>query len=78
MPKVEESHYNTLVSFAPEVIEFEEEPEDDNPAPPFNEKDVAPIKGKGRGRKVFAQASSQILICSYTKASVATLASSLY
>jgi hypothetical protein len=51
VPVVEESLYNTLVSSAPEVIELEEEPDADIPAPPSIDKDVAPAKGKaGVGR----------------------------
>jgi hypothetical protein len=70
MPKVEESLYNTFVSCAPKVIELEQKPEEDNIAPPFNEKDVVPIKGKGIGRKVLAHAYFQASTHSYTKASV--------
>ena len=70
VPVVEESLYNTLVSFAPEAIELEEEPDADIPAPPSTDKDVAPAKGKGKGKKVLAHASSQVSTRSYTKASV--------
>ena len=62
--------YNTLVSSVREVIELVEEPEEDNPAPPSNEKDVASVKGKGKGRKVVYHASSRISTCSFTMASV--------
>jgi hypothetical protein len=34
------------------VIELEEEPKEDNPAPQSIQKEVAPVKGKGKGRKV--------------------------
>ena len=65
---VEEPLYDTLASFAPEVIELEEEPEEvENLAPPTNDKKVAPMNGKGKGEKV---ASSQVSTCSSTKASV--------
>ena len=66
----EESLYGSLVSSSPEVIELEEDPKEDNPAPPFVEKDVAPVKGKGTDKKVLAHASSQVSTCFYTKASV--------
>ena len=56
-PKMEASFYNTLVSFAPEVIELVEEFKEINPAPPSIEKDVASVKGKGRVRKVLGHAS---------------------
>jgi len=52
VPDVGESLYNNLVSFAPEVIELEDEPEKGNPAPLSNDKDVVSVKGKGKGRKV--------------------------
>ena len=65
---VQEPLYNSLAFFAPEVIELEEEPEEDeNPAPPTNDKDVAPVKAKGKGKRV---ASSQVSTRSFTKASV--------
>jgi hypothetical protein len=33
------------------LIELEEELEEENPTPPSIEKEVAPVKGKGKGRK---------------------------
>ena len=62
--------YNNLVSSALVVIELEEDPEEDNPALPSNEKDVALVKGKGKGKKVLALTSSQVSNPSFTKASV--------
>ena len=68
VPDVEEPLYNNLVSSAPEVIELEEEPEKyENLAPPTNDKEVGPVKAKGKGKKV---ASSQVSTRSFTKASV--------
>ena len=68
VPEEEEPLYNSLVSSAPEVIELEEEPEEDeNPAPPAIDKEVAPVKAKGKGKRV---ASSQVSTRSFTKASV--------
>jgi hypothetical protein len=67
---VEETLYNNLVSSIPEVIELEEKAEENNQAPPSNEKEVAQVKGKGKGRKVVGHASSQVSTCSFTKASV--------
>ena len=52
------------------MIELEEEPEEDNLAPPSNEKDVASVKRKGKGRKFVPFASSQVSTHSFTKASV--------
>ena len=50
VPDVEEPLYNNLACSAPEVIELKEEPEEDeNPAPPTNDKEVAPVKGNGKG-----------------------------
>ena len=66
----DESLYNNLVTSAPEVIELEEEPKKENPAFQSIEKDVAPGKGKGKGRKLVPHASSQVSTRSYTKASV--------
>jgi hypothetical protein len=40
------------------------------PAPQSIEKDVAPVKGKGKGRKLVPLASSQVSTRSFTKASV--------
>jgi hypothetical protein len=68
VPEAEEALYSSLVSTAPEVIELEEEPEEDeNPAPPTIVKEVRSAKGKGKGKRV---ASSQVSTRSYTKASV--------
>ena len=68
VPDVEEPLYNSLVCFALEVIELEEEPgEDENPAPPTNYKEVASVKGNGKGKRV---ASSQVSTSFFTKASV--------
>ena len=68
VPESEEALYSSLVSSAPEVIELEEEPEEDNhPAPPIIVKEVGSAKGKGKGKRV---ASSQVSTRSYTKASV--------
>ena len=49
---------------------MEEEPEEDNPAPPSVEKEIVPVKGNGRGKKVLAHASSQVSTRFYTKTSV--------
>jgi hypothetical protein len=68
VPDEEESLYSSLVSSAPDVIELEEEP--DMPAPQSIEKDVAPVKAKGKGRKLVPHASSQVSTRSYSKASV--------
>ena len=70
VPDEEESLYSSLVSSGPKVVELEEEPEKENPAPPSVEKDIAPVKGKGRGKKVLAHASSQVSTRFYIKASV--------
>ena len=70
VPDVEESLYNNLVTSAPEVVELKEELKEDNSAPQSIEKDVAPVKGKAKGRKVVPHASSQVSTRSYTKASV--------
>ena len=70
IPKMEAVLYNTLVSSALEVNELEKEPKENNPAPLSNDKDVASVKGKGKGRKIVPYASSQISIHSFTKASV--------
>ena len=69
VPDVEEILYNNnLASSAPEVFQLEEEPpKNDNPAPPTNDKDVAPVKAKGKGKRVF---SCQMSTCSFSKASV--------
>ena len=52
MPDEEEALYSSLVNSGPEVIELDEEPEEHTPAPPSIEKDVAPVKGRGRGKKL--------------------------
>ena len=68
IPDIEEPLYNNLTSFAPEVIELEEEPKEyENPAHPTNDKEVAPVKAKGKGKRV---ASNQVSTRSFTKASV--------
>ena len=68
VPKVEEPLYNSLASSVPKVIELEEEPEEDeNPAPPTNDKEAALVKAKGKGKRV---ASSQVSTRFFTKASV--------
>jgi hypothetical protein len=74
VPEVKESLYNNLVGFVPHVIELEKELEEDNPAPPSNEKDVALVKDKGRGRQVLVHASSQVSTRSYTKTSIQRIA----
>ena len=70
MPDVEESLYNSLISSALEVIELEEESEEDNPAPPSNEKDVTSIKGNDKTKNVFAHASSKVYTHFFIKASI--------
>ena len=70
VPDVELGLYNILVGSAPEVIEFEEEPEEDIPAPQSIHKDVVPVKSKSKGRKLNPKSSSQVSTRSYTKASV--------
>ena len=68
VPDVEEPLYNCLASSIPEVFELEEElKEDENPAPPSNDKDVASVKAKGKGKRV---SSSQVSTRSFSKASV--------
>ena len=67
---VEKTLYNRLASFVPEVIELEDEPKEDNQAPSSNEKEVAQVKGKSKGRKVAAHASSQTSTRSFIKALV--------
>ena len=68
VPDVKELFYINLVCFAPKIIELEEEPvEDENPSPPTNEKDITPVKGKGKSKRV---ASSQVSTRFFTKASV--------
>ena len=69
-PDVEVSLYNSHVISAPEVIELKEELEEENFAPQSIEKDVAPAKGNGKGKKLVLHASSQISTRSYTKASI--------
>ena len=70
IPEVEEVLYNSLVNSAPEVIELEEEPEEDNPAHASNDKEVASVKGKDKGRNVVARVFFQVSTRSFTKASV--------
>ena len=70
VPDAETKLYNNLVSSALEVIEVEDEPEEDNPTPPSNEKNVASVKGKGKGRKLVPLASSQVSTRFFTKALV--------
>ena len=70
VPDVERGLYNILVGTAPEVIEFEEEPEEEIPAPKPIHKDVAPVKSKSKARKLNPKSSSQVSTRSYTKASV--------
>ena len=70
VPDVEEALYGSLVNSGPDVIELDEEPDEPTPAPPSVEKDVAPVKGKGRGKKVLAHASSQVSSRSNAKPSV--------
>ncbi len=68
VPEAEEALYSGLVSSAPEVIQLEEEPEEDEkPAPPPIVKEVGSAKGKGKGKRV---ATSQKSTRSYTKVSV--------
>lgn len=50
--EVEEAIYNSLVSLAPEVIGLEGEWEEDNPNSSYNEKNVASVKCKAKGKKV--------------------------
>ena len=65
---VEEPLYSIFASSTPEVIELEEEPEEDeNLAPPTNDKEVAPVKATGSGKRV---ASSQVSTRFFTKAFV--------
>ena len=52
MLEVEEAIYNSLVSLAPEVIGLEGEWEEDNPNSSYNEKNVASVKCKAKGKKV--------------------------
>ena len=67
---VEKTLYNSLASSTPEVIELIEEPEEDNQAPLSIEKEMAQVKGKGKGRKVVVHACFQVSTRSFTKASV--------
>jgi hypothetical protein len=58
VPDVEKPLYNNLACYAREVIELEEEPEkNDNPAPTTNDKEVVPVKNKGKGKRA---ASTQV------------------
>ena len=70
MPEVEKILYNNLISSTLEVIESKKELEEDNLVPPFNKKEVTPVKNKGKCGKVAAHASSQVSTCSLTKASI--------
>ena len=70
VPDEEEAHYGNLVNSGPDVIELDEDPDEPTLAPPSVEKDVAPVKGKGRGKNVLAHASSQVSSRSNAKASV--------
>ena len=70
VPDEEEALYNSLVNSGLDVIELDEEPEEPTPAPPSVEKNVAPVKGRGRGKKALAHASSQVPSRSNAKASV--------
>ena len=68
VPEAEESLFNTLVAFGPEVIELEEEPEEEDNLTPFtNVKEVGSGKRKGKGKRV---ASNQVSTRSYSKAFV--------
>ena len=69
VPESEEALYRDLVSSAPEVLELEEEPEEQEiPPPPTIVKEFGSAKGKGR--KLAPHSSSQVSTRSYTKASV--------
>jgi hypothetical protein len=70
VPDEEESLYDSLENFGPDVIELDEKPDEPTPAPPSVEKYVAPVKGKGRGKKVLVLASSQVSSRFNAKASV--------
>ena len=70
MPDEEEAYYASLVNSGPNVIELDEEPDVPTTGPPSVEKDVAPVKGKGRGKKVLAHASSKVSSRSNAKPSV--------
>jgi hypothetical protein len=70
VPDEEEAFYANLVNSGPDVIELDEEPDEPTPAPPSVENDVAPVKGKGRGKKALTLASSQVSSRSNAKASV--------
>jgi hypothetical protein len=70
VPDEEESLYGSLVNSGPDVIELDEGPDEPTLAPPSVEKDVAPVKDKGRGKKVLALASSQVSSRSNAKASI--------
>jgi hypothetical protein len=70
VPDEEESLYTSLVTSAPEVLELEEEPEEEMAIPQSIEKDLAPVKGKGKGRKLVPHGSSQVSTRSFSKASI--------
>ena len=70
VPDVEKSFYNSLIISTIKEIELEEEPEEDNPAPPSNENEVALVKCKGRNKKVVAHASSKVCTCSFRNDSI--------
>ena len=70
VPDEEETLYGSLVNSGPNAIELDEKLDEPTPAPPSVEKDVAPVKGKGRGKKVLAHVSSQVSWRSNAKASV--------
>lgn len=60
VPHVNEPIYNSLVCYAPRVIELEEELEKYKiPVPSTNEKEVTPMMGKGKGKMM---ASTQVSI----------------
>jgi hypothetical protein len=67
---VEESLYNSVITSALAVIELEKKSEENNPALQSIEKEVAPVKGKSKGKKVVRHAFSQDCTRSYTKASI--------
>jgi len=68
VPDIEKPLYNSLVCSAPEVIELNEEPKEyENAAPPTNDKEVALVKGKAKGKRF---PSIQISTRSFTKASI--------
>ena len=53
VPDVEEPLYDSLAFSAPKVIELKEKwKKNENLALPTNDKDVAPVKAKGKGKRV--------------------------